>query len=961
MASQEILVTYKAEVDQLTQELKKIIAAQDQITKEQKEGQAQINKNITNQELAAKKRLELLKLEEKELAKLKQLRALAFDPKVIKDYDTQINKSLANIKLLGGKTKEALGGIGASIKSIGAGIAAGFAASLTVGAAINFGKASVNAFLEADKTANKLKNTIIAVNGETEKTFNNLIKQSEQLQKTSIFSDDSIQQAQAALAAFGLTGDQIEELIPKLADFATIANTDIVQAAEQVGAGLEGSGREFKKYGIEVDATKSRLENFNSILNGFVKFQGAASNAAGTFAGRLEQQRNAVDDLQEKIGQKLLPAFLKIQEFGLRAVKVIADLFGEDTQTEAEKAAETFGRIAVEFNTSIEVLKRGNITQEQRKELIKEINQQYGEYLPNLLTEKSSLEDIEKAQAAVNKQLEGRILLVALEEDIVRITKNSAAAAKDLIEIQKDRIRSEKELNDNSQAAAFTRDQLNQREALANALIQEGRDELAGLQDQYAKLADQLGINISGTNKLLEAQKGVSEATDERIAGSAEEVKAIQTLSSEYAAFFELLSNEDKTQLIELSITAEAELERDAEDKIALLKEIFKSNSLELPVLVDQEGNTLTFVEQVEALNKELARNGIEVPVTVNSIALDEFRAKVAQLKIYSEKEITIPVKLEVPEDRQNVTMNTGIPEAAESDLAIWFDRNEQILSSSEQLFSELIALSRQYSDNQISEIERVTNARIESLDKLEEKNKENLDKQRTTERAFANNQKLIEAEKVKTKQDAEKKINDIKRKQFNIDKAAAAVQIAIDTARAAAASLAELPLPAGAALLALNLALGAAQEALVLSQPNPYRKGTKSSKAGLALVDEEGSEAIFSPTSGRLTVLEKGTKVLPAKQTKTYGEVLDAMYDKRFDKYIMQNYVTPALNKQKATFEKTKQQRFADNIKESIVLNGSGLTGYDLELNRRKGFNINNVDEFAQALAYHQRRSYKR
>lgn len=958
MASQEILVTYKAEVDQLTQELKKIVAAQDQITKEQKEGQAQINKNITNQELAAKNRLELLKLEEKELVKLKQLRALAFDPKVIKDYDTQINKSLANIKLLGGKTKEALGGIGSSIKSIGAGIAAGFAASFTVGAAINFGKASVNAFLEADKTANKLKNTIIAVNGETEKTFNTLIKQSEDLQKITVFSDDSIQQAQAALAAFGLTGDQIEELIPKLADFATIANTDIVQAAEQVGAALEGNGREFKKYGIDVDTTKSRLENFNTIVNGFVRFQGAAANAAGTFAGRLEQQRNAVDDLQEKIGQKLLPAFLKIQEFGLRAVKVIADLFGEDTQTEAEKAAETFGRIAVEFNTSIEVLKRGNITQEQRKELIKEINQQYGEYLPNLLTEKSSLEDIEKAQAAVNKQLEGRILLVALEEDIVRITKNSISAARDLIQVQKDRIKAEKDLSDNAQLAIFTRDQLNQREDLANALIKTGRDELAGLQDQYAKLADQLGINISGTNKLLEAQKGVNEATDERIAGSAEEIKKLQTLSSEYAAFFELLSNEDKTQLIELSITAEAELERDAEDKIALLKEIFKSNSLELPVLVDQEGNTLTFVEQVEALNKELARNGIEVPVTVNSVALDNFRAKVAQLKIDSEKEITIEAKLSIPQDRQDVTVrDSGMKEAAESDLAIWFDRNEQILSSSEQLFSELVALSQQYTSNQIEQINERTKKQLEAFDAIQEKNQELLRKGAITERAALNNEKQLEAERVRIATEAEKKIADLKRKQFNIDKAAALIEIAINTAKAISTAIG----PQAVILIPLYSALGAAQAALVASQPNPYKKGTKSSKEGLALVDEEGSEAIFSPASGRLTVLEKGTKVLPAKQTKTYGEVLDAMYDKRFDKYIMQNYVTPALNKQKATFEKTKQQRFTDNIKESIVMNGSGLTGYDLELNRRKGFNINNVDEFAQALAYHQRRSYKR
>lgn len=50
-------------------------------------------------------------------------------------------------------------------------------------------------------------------------------------------------------------------------------------------------------------------------------------------------------------------------------------------------------------------LKKTNDGSKQRKDLIQSINQQYGKYLPNLLTERSTLADIEFAQRLVNEQL----------------------------------------------------------------------------------------------------------------------------------------------------------------------------------------------------------------------------------------------------------------------------------------------------------------------------------------------------------------------------------------------------------------------------------------------------------------------------------------------------------------------------------------------------------------------------
>lgn len=56
-------------------------------------------------------------------------------------------------------------------------------------------------------------------------------------------------------------------------------------------------------------------------------------------------------------------------------------------------------------NNLFEQLKDTNLTQEQRKVIIDQINEQYKDYLPNLLTEASSLKEIEAAQKAVNAAL----------------------------------------------------------------------------------------------------------------------------------------------------------------------------------------------------------------------------------------------------------------------------------------------------------------------------------------------------------------------------------------------------------------------------------------------------------------------------------------------------------------------------------------------------------------------------
>jgi TP901 family phage tail tape measure protein len=80
-------------------------------------------------------------------------------------------------------------------------------------------------------------------------------------------------------------------------------------------------------------------------------------------------------------------------------------------------SAATKGVIAerTEFNLLLDALKNTNLSTNTRAKLVEELNGKYKQYLPQLITEKSSLDDIRKAQAAANIEFEKKIRLTALQ------------------------------------------------------------------------------------------------------------------------------------------------------------------------------------------------------------------------------------------------------------------------------------------------------------------------------------------------------------------------------------------------------------------------------------------------------------------------------------------------------------------------------------------------------------------
>lgn len=93
---------------------------------------------------------------------------------------------------------------------------------------------------------------------------------------------------------------------------------------------------------------------------------------------------------------------------------------------------------------------------QERRDIIQEINDKYGTYLPNLLTEKSSLDEIKGAYDSINKALVEQIALKAKNEDISAIVNE---AGKEQIEaIEEMRASLEKTLGNGKVANAAIND-----------------------------------------------------------------------------------------------------------------------------------------------------------------------------------------------------------------------------------------------------------------------------------------------------------------------------------------------------------------------------------------------------------------------------------------------------------------------------------------------------------------------
>ena len=739
------------------------------------------------------------------------------------------------------KSKQSISSMDSVLKSIGQGIAGAFA----VQKIIAFGEASVKAFQEAERNALLLKSAV-SVNGGLQSDFEDLIAQSAELQKVTIFSDDAIQQAQTAALQFGLTKDQVKSLIPVVADFASATGQDLQTALDGVIQGINGVGRGLKIYGVTIDENGNRQSRLAEITDQLTKkFDGQAKAVGETAFGAAAKYANQLDDLQEQIGEKLAPKLEALKSFFLTLA---------DTALDVADDIGNFIDALVKINPIISLLK-GEDPLENIKSVFVNAEKDVKELTNTAIAENRKLVD-EFKKGFQNLSTKD---IVSQFETLQDLSKENNEKAKESTGVQK---------------------KLYQDLAKEQALQVIALSEIISLR---AKGIDTTDEETQALNKLL----NVSKLSDK-------ELKELQKTLNKFYDVKALDAKDIIDKEIEKRAKESAKKKADVEDKAAkeridVLKEQIRKNEEEA-----KNGMEINLSNLEIAKQKELA---IEEHSAAEKLLIDkkylEEKLKyyeddpVMQAKIGAEiAEVNTKINEQAIEDKkatdeaitkQNDEKNKAI---LASDEAAAQRRKEQekevyeaIVDAAQQTISIISQAFNNYYNAQSQNIQKNKEEVLKSYDEQIEKNEEARDKNKIGDRDYEANKKKLLTEREKAEKRADKELAKLKHDQAVYNKDIALIQAILNTAVAVTNAITTGDPYTAALRAAIVGAIGAAEIAVIASQPIPkYAKGV------------ERVPGVGTDTSDNITaLLSPGERVVSAERNRRYFPILSAIHNERF------------------------------------------------------------------------------
>lgn len=202
-------------------------------------------------------------------------------------------------------------------------------AALAVGAIVAFGKASVQAFAEAEQSQLKLQSAFEKFPKLADSNIASITGIAEALAQKTQFDDDATKAAAAQLAQFNLTGKQIEQVIPLVQDYAARTGKDLPAAATSLGKAFLGQTRSLKEVGINYKSTGDQATDYGKIIELLgEKVGGFAEQQGKTTAGQLDILENNFGELKEAVGEAILPIAGGLVDAAGAALSVITPLAG---------------------------------------------------------------------------------------------------------------------------------------------------------------------------------------------------------------------------------------------------------------------------------------------------------------------------------------------------------------------------------------------------------------------------------------------------------------------------------------------------------------------------------------------------------------------------------------------------------------------------------------------------------
>jgi len=203
------------------------------------------------------------------------------------------------------KMSKATNGLSLSFKKL-----AGAAAIYLSGRAIkNFAQESLQLFATQQDSVNNLRASLALIGQQYTSQIEDHKKWASSIQQRTKYGDEALLDLMSMGAAMGkMHGEELQNATKAAVGLASAYRLDLKAAMRLVARARVGDTASLKRYGITLDAALNDQEKFNKVIEiGTNNFKLAEAEAK-TYAGAVQQMKNAVGDVREEIGEALAPA-----------------------------------------------------------------------------------------------------------------------------------------------------------------------------------------------------------------------------------------------------------------------------------------------------------------------------------------------------------------------------------------------------------------------------------------------------------------------------------------------------------------------------------------------------------------------------------------------------------------------------------------------------------------------------
>lgn len=262
-----------------------------------------------------------------------------------------------------------VGGLDNSVQKATKAASAAFAAlAVSAGyAAIKIGKDAVNAAIKDEasqaKLAKALQNTTKANDAQIKSVEEYITKQ----QLSLGISDNQLRPAFANLARATEDLGKSQELTNLAMDISAATGRDLETVSLALGKAYNGNFGALTKLGIPLDENIKKTKDFDALTQQLTTtFAGSANAAAETYEGKLRRMNEATGELQESLGELLLPAVTEFIDYmNMKAIPALTQVrdgfngikssttglgyaLGEEFRTLSENVSQLFKNLSFE-------------------------------------------------------------------------------------------------------------------------------------------------------------------------------------------------------------------------------------------------------------------------------------------------------------------------------------------------------------------------------------------------------------------------------------------------------------------------------------------------------------------------------------------------------------------------------------------------------------------------------------